>query len=485
MRQTRTIRFRLSSALLMVFALMALMVLVGLWRLTDYHQAAAEIHDRYLPATQVLGDLSTLTAEYRTLEAEGRSDQEEMAQIDSKIAGELSLYEALPPQPASEPYFRDFTAKWRSYRRLSGQSLAVSRAAYDAAADALWTLNERNRLAADNASRRTERSYADALWLTIAAILLAAMILAGGLAHIRRAILAPLDRLAAAMRRLAANDLAIGPLEPDRTDEIGELTRAVEIFRRNAVALREKLAEERKLTELQRNFVAMASHEFRTPLTVIDGHAQRLLNRREQSDGAEVAERAGKIRQAVARMTGVISSLIDSTRLSEQGAIANFARFDLGQLLRELCQLYRDMTPRLRILENIPAESLTMSGDAKLIFQLFSNILSNAAKYSPDAGEIQVTAARSGDQMMVGIQDHGMGIPDEDRDRLFDRYFRGSNVAGTVGTGIGLHLVRIVLDLHGGTIDIASRQDEGTLFTVTLPVTVTCRSIEIPAEQGQ
>jgi signal transduction histidine kinase len=184
--------------------------------------------------------------------------------------------------------------------------------------------------------------------------------------------------------------------------------------------------------------------------------------------------RAGKIRQAVARMTGVIDSLIDSARMVEAPE-ARFSPFDLAKLLDEVCQFHRDMAPRAQIVQRVAAP-LPMEGDPKLIFQLFSNLLSNAAKYSPADGTIRIEADRQGDRLAVSVADRGVGIPAEDRERLFERYFRGSNVAGTVGTGIGLHLVRIVLDLHGGEITVDSREGEGSRFTVLLPAAVTSPS---------
>ena len=491
MRQSRTIRFRLSLALLQVFLLIAGLALVSLWRLTDYHRTAGDIHDRYLPATQFLGDLSTLTSEFHALEAmallpaadpDRRTDHSEIDNIDLRIADDLASYEAVPPQPDILPLYQDFADKWRTYRGLAGQTLTLtqtrpaeaaaffrgaSRQAYDAAADALWLLSQQTRLAADTASRRTELSYGQALWLTIAAIGLGGLILLGGIVHIRRTILLPLARLSRAMRQLAASDMEIG-LEQDRGDEIGDMAQAVGIFRQNAITLNEKLAQEKKLAEMQSNFFSMASHEFRTPLTIIDGHAQRLINRQDRIEEGEIAERSGKIRQAVARMTGVIGTLIDSARLMEAPE-AQFSRFDLTPLLREVAQLYRDMTPRVRIVEEIPDGALAMTGDPKLIFQLFSNILSNAVKYSGDSGTIRIQAEERGDKLVVGIVDEGVGIPAEDLDRLFERYFRGSNVSGMVGTGIGLHLVRVVLDLHGGDIAVESKVGEGARFTVSLP----------------
>jgi len=107
-----------------------------------------------------------------------------------------------------------------------------------------------------------------------------------------------------------------------------------------------------------------------------------------------------------------------------------------------------------------------MIGDAKLLFQVFSNLLSNAIKYSPGGGAIEVAAENTADEVVVAISDHGIGIPPSDLDRLFERYHRGSNVSGIVGTGVGLYLVKMVVDLQGGSIAVKSREGEGARFAM-------------------
>jgi two-component system, OmpR family, sensor kinase len=123
-----------------------------------------------------------------------------------------------------------------------------------------------------------------------------------------------------------------------------------------------------------------------------------------------------------------------------------------------------------QILERLGTAPLRMMGDSKLLFQVFSNLLSNAVKYSPDGGPIDIGADVAAEQVVVTIADHGIGIPASDLDRLFERYHRGSNVSGIVGTGVGLYLVKMVVDLHGGSIAVESREGEGARFTVRLPV---------------
>jgi signal transduction histidine kinase len=240
---------------------------------------------------------------------------------------------------------------------------------------------------------------------------------------------------------------------------------------RQAALLEEQLAHEQRLTLMQRNFVAMASHEFRTPLTVIDGHARRLDKIKDTVRPSEIAARAGKIRSAVLRMTHLIDNLLDSSRLLDGGAglYPHPAEMDMTALLQEVCQLHREMVPTAQIAERFAATAMPMVGDAKLLFQVFSNLLSNAIKYSPRGGLIEVEVRNTADEIVVAVTDHGIGIPRGDLDRLFERYHRGSNVSGIVGTGVGLYLVKMAVDLHRGDVKVISDEGEGSRFTVRLP----------------
>jgi signal transduction histidine kinase len=111
-----------------------------------------------------------------------------------------------------------------------------------------------------------------------------------------------------------------------------------------------------------------------------------------------------------------------------------------------------------------------MIGDAKLLYQLFSNLLSNAVKYSPGGGAIEVEAEMRVEEIVVAVADRGIGIPASDLEHLFERYHRGSNVSGIVGTGVGLYLVKMVADLHRGRVEVTSAEGAGSRFTVHLPV---------------
>jgi two-component system OmpR family sensor kinase len=235
--------------------------------------------------------------------------------------------------------------------------------------------------------------------------------------------------------------------------------------------LKEQLEQEQRLALLQRNFVTMASHEFRTPLTNIDGHARRLIKMKNRLQPDDIDERAARIRGSVLRLTHLIDNLLNSSRLIEGGPLPlDLTDIDVAVLLREVCQLHREIAQGAPIVERFAATPLQMRGDPKLLFQLFSNLLSNAIKYSPGDKPIEVDASIASDEIVVSFADQGIGVPVGDVDRLFDRYHRGSNVSGIVGTGVGLYLVKMVAELHGGRVHVESKEGKGSRFTVWLPV---------------
>jgi two-component system OmpR family sensor kinase len=310
-------------------------------------------------------------------------------------------------------------------------------------------------------------------------------LVAGATVHVTRSISAPLVDLAERMHRLATSETSIEVRGTRRHDEIGEMARAVVVFRNNAidlaqnrhalaqqaVKLQEKLAEEQRLMLLQRNFVSMASHEFRTPLAIIDGHAQRFISMRDRLTADELAQRARKVRSTVSRMTQLIDNLIGSARLIDGRIELNYhpAQVDLAALVREICHLQRESTPDADILDRLTPQPLMVYGDASLLSQVFGNLLSNAVKYSPDAGLIQVIGVRRGAQVAIVIEDQGIGIPETEREQVFERYYRGSNTSGIAGSGLGLYLVRTILELHKGSVALDSREGQGSTFTVKLP----------------
>jgi two-component system, OmpR family, sensor kinase len=511
MRQPRSIRFHLTGVFLVFFLLVVVLGLFSIWRLSNFNRLSADVAELWLPTTRVLGDLNNFTSDFRAIEGsnllssdapEIAATEAEMAGLDRSIAEAERGFERIRHHAAEGDLYGRFKERWTDYRAIvnqilvlsrtgrKGEALAIyggaSRKAYDAASDMLGQLTDQAVADAQVASDRLGVAYWQAFWLILLALVVAGVMVVAALVHIRRSISAPLLHLADRMRRLAANDTDIDIRETERRDEIGEMAQAAVVFRNNAIELmrsqrmlarqtamlQERLAQEQRLALLQRNFVSMASHEFRTPLTIIDGHARRLVKIKDSVTADEIGERAGKVRAAVLRLTHLIDNLLNSARLIDGGAAPYFhpAEMDMAALLHEVCQVHREMTPGAQITERLAPTPMPMAGDAKLLFQVFSNVLSNAVKYSPHGGAIAVEAEVAAGDVVVRISDRGIGIPAADLVHLFQRYHRGSNVSGIVGTGVGLYLVKMAVELHGGRVEVDSKEGDGARFAIRLPL---------------
>jgi signal transduction histidine kinase len=240
---------------------------------------------------------------------------------------------------------------------------------------------------------------------------------------------------------------------------------------RRAQLMTEKaLAAERETNLQQRRFVSIAGHEFRTPLAIIDSTAQRLEARLDRAPAVEIRLRLNRIREAITRMTGIIDMTLTSARLDEGRITLQPSCFDLVLLAREVIARQRALSPRYTIALEAPGAGAEITADRALTDQILTNLLSNAVKYSPLAHDIDVTIAVEADQAVIAVRDYGVGIPADEIPKLFTRFFRARTAAGFQGTGIGLHLVRELVDLHGGCIDVLSRPGHGSTFTVRLPL---------------
>ena len=415
------------------FVLVCVLGSFSIWRLSNFNLLSANVSEVWLPTTRAIGDLNNYTSDFRAIEgsnllssdlAEAAATEQQMEDLDRSIAAAEREFEIIPHDAAANDLYSRFKAHWTEYRGIVNEMLGLSRGnrkadalavyrgtsrvAYNAASDTLGQLTDQAVASAQAASDRLGVAYGHAIWLILFGVLVAGMMVVAALIHISGFISAPLLALADRMRRLAANDTDIDIPETGRRDEIGEMAQATVVFRNNAIELvrsqrmlarqaellEEQLAQEQRLALAQRNFVSMASHEFRTPMTIIDGHARRIVKMKDTMPSAETAERAGKIRSAVLRMTHLIDNLLNSSRLIDGGASHYFhpSEIDVAPLLQEVCQLHREMVPTAQIAERIANAPLRTVGDPKLLFQVFSNLLANAIKYSPGGGAIDVDA---------------------------------------------------------------------------------------------
>jgi signal transduction histidine kinase len=280
----------------------------------------------------------------------------------------------------------------------------------------------------------------------------------------------PVLNITEAMDKVAAGDLGVVIPATERRDEIGKMARALEVFKANAEQLQTSLDRERELNGLQRQFVSMVSHEFRTPLSVIDGHAQRMLRRFEKLSPDRLRDGLSKVRQSVIRLTELMESVLNSARLEEGRIEFNPEPCSLIDILTELHGSYAEINNDRDIILDVNQLPNGTFADPKLLRQVFSNLLSNACKYSGPGSHVWIEGHPDGaNGVAVSIRDEGVGIPADELQKLFDRFFRASTSTGIAGTGIGLHLVRHFVDMHQGRISVSSEVDKGTTFTVHLP----------------
>ncbi|MEM8948242.1 MAG: HAMP domain-containing sensor histidine kinase [Pseudomonadota bacterium] len=294
-------------------------------------------------------------------------------------------------------------------------------------------------------------------------VVLVVMVTVSNLVH-------PITRMTETMTKLAEGDLDVPIPAVKRHDEIGEMARALEVFKANAEQVKISLEKERELNGLQRQFVSMVSHEFRTPLAIIDAVAQRVERRLEKLSPDDVRQGQKKVRVAVSRLTDLMESVLSASRLEEGRIAFEPTVCPLFDLVSEVQSNYSELHKGHEIILDIDRLPRTITADSKLLRQVVSNLLSNAIKYSPDGKHVWVKGyLDDNDEIVLSFCDEGVGIPKEELDKLFKRFFRASTSTGIAGSGIGLNMVQHFMSLHGGRIDVESTEGVGSTFTVRMP----------------
>lgn len=242
-------------------------------------------------------------------------------------------------------------------------------------------------------------------------------------------------------------------------------------IQRQSEELAAALEAEKELSRLQRQFVSMVSHELRTPLSIIDGRAY-ILEARADAAGPELVRKScATIRSAILRLTELMESVLQSSRL-EQGDI-EFSpdETDLAAIVADTRDYAAELFPGHHVVADLEGEMGAVWCDRTLIRQSISNLLSNAGKYSDPGSQISIRARRDAatQTIRISVTDAGVGIPPDEIDRLFSRFFRASTSVGRPGTGIGLHLVGHFVAMHGGTVSVESDLGVGSTFTITIP----------------
>lgn len=263
--------------------------------------------------------------------------------------------------------------------------------------------------------------------------------------------------------------------ESGRSYGPADLSLAEEVARRSALAIdNARLYQEaQKAVRLRDQFLSVASHELRTPVTALQGYAE-LVQRRASREGRlnpRDSRALNVIREQAVRLNQLIDLLLDLSRIQTGRLTIEHAPVDLTALARRMTEGLR-ATLEQHIVELIaPDAPLLVEGDTLRLEQVVQNLLDNAVKYSPAGGSVGIRLARQDGQAVLAVSDYGIGIPPEELSHLFEPFFRATNTQAyrIQGEGLGLAVVKEIIKLHRGTIEVESTEGKGSTFTVCLP----------------
>ena len=298
----------------------------------------------------------------------------------------------------------------------------------------------------------------------------AALIILFGV-FLARSIGRPVRAVASGATRLAAGEWSLRlPLQGP--GEIGELTRAfnemAERIEQNHAELEAQNTELRESERMKTELVSIVSHELRTPLASVLGFTALLLKR--EFDPPIRRHYLGIVDAQARRLAALLEDFLDVQRIEHEGLELATERVDLAALLDEQAELYAEQSPKHTVEVALEERPLPVRGDPDRLAQVVGNLLSNAIKYSPDGGTVQLAAERSGAGVRVIVRDEGLGIPEDQQERIFTKFFRGdAGATGITGTGLGLAVSREIVEAHGGSIGFDSDPSTGSTFWVELP----------------
>ena len=233
--------------------------------------------------------------------------------------------------------------------------------------------------------------------------------------------------------------------------------------------MEELLAKEKHLNELKSRFVSIASHEFKTPLSTILSSAYLLQMYTQSEEQGKRNKHIERIVNSVNNLTGILNEFLNVGKIEEGKVMLKYSEFNLTALLKEMISDCVVLLKEGQELVYNPTGGTEFYTDITLLRHILLNLITNAIKFSEPGKKITISSNITPESLTVTIEDKGIGIPDEEKKHLFDRFFRASNALAMQGTGLGLHIVARYTELLGGAIECMSQLGIGTTFTVSIP----------------
>jgi signal transduction histidine kinase len=477
-----TLRSRLTLGLLTIAVILIVPLLIATRSLNRLHREAKALRDGEFAASLLLGKLRESINDLRTAEmavlfvreeksratmmdrvrdVEGLADSLEtyhLGQAAREIRSTMNAVAAgTEAEHAAAVARRDRDAETTSRQQVAP---AINRAER-AVQTAERTLRERTRArVAEAASAAKNAQSVAVIGLALALIVAAAIAV-----HLTQSVSRPVTELEQGMAQVADGDFSAKlPISSSRYDEFGRLAASFEEMTRQLT----------ELDKLKAEFVSVASHELKTPINVILGYAQLL---REELYGPltdkqrQVAEVLEKQTKTLGRL---VKQLLDVTRFEAGGGKLDVRPVDLAGLLHHLeesCQVLADQRGirfHVSAQDGLPE---SVQWDADRINEVLGNLLSNAFKFTPEHGEVELTVLTTDHSVQMDVRDTGAGIPAEQLPHIFEKFYQADNqrAAAHAGTGLGLAIAREIVEAHNGTIAVDSTPGVGTTFTIVLP----------------
>ena len=286
-------------------------------------------------------------------------------------------------------------------------------------------------------------------------------------------ILTPLRETIRAAKKLGEGDFSVRVHDDDGIFEVAELQEAFN-----------NMADDLEKTEIfRKDFISNFSHEFKTPIVSIRGFAHQLrygdLSDERREEYLEIISKESD------RLTHMASRILLLSQYENQTIVAGKTEYDLDEQLRHCILLFEKEWDKKDLVLDLELDTVRCYANEEMLTELWVNLFGNAVKFTPDGGTISVTLREDGQNAVVTISDTGIGMSDEMRTRIFDKFYQGDSSHKSEGNGIGLTLVRRIVELCDGEITVESTENEGSTFTVTLPIAQTLAELEEAPEPNE
>lgn len=247
------------------------------------------------------------------------------------------------------------------------------------------------------------------------------------------------------------------------------LEEAIQELEKTKKDLHNALKKEKELNELKSRFVSMASHEFRTPLTTMMSSLSLVTKYGEQNDTQNQSKHVHKIKTSINNLTDILNDFLSVSKL-EEGKIENMPEeINVNHYIPDIISEMKPMAIKGQEIVHIHNGPETVLVDKRILKNVLFNLISNAIKFSPEDGSIEINSQVSNYSFRISVKDKGIGISKEDQKHLFERFFRGHNAIHIQGTGLGLNIVARYAELMNGSVSFESEENKGTTFTIIIP----------------